>query len=268
MHTVIWTLFMTFCLFSCYANIIPVNEMKEVFEYIHTADSKTLVIFDVDMVLVQPSDPAFQMKNIKRFGPICKRIVKELPPEKQMLFLSLMTINSSPMLIDACTLELLQTMAQRNIPAIALTANLTGSLGPIQDMAEWRVGSLRLLGIDFSHLTPYQKPLIFDDLLKFRGNYSTYLDGILFVNGPTVSKGEALLAFLKKTCFLPDKVIFIDDKEENLKSVELALQQMNRRVEYQGLHFLEAQNYPSEQLSEEAFISKWQELALQANQLN
>lgn len=268
MHIVVWTLFMTLCLFSGYATTIPVNEMKEVFEHLHTADAKTLVIFDVDMVLVQPSDPAFQMANMKRFGPICKRIMKELPPEKQMLFLSLTTIRSQPVLIDACSLELLQSMSQRNIPAMALTANLTGSFGPIHNMEEWRVNTLRSLGIDFRHLTPYQKPLVFDDLPTFRGNYSTYLDGMLFINGTTVSKGEALLSFLKKTRFLPDKVIFIDDREENLKSVEAAIQQMNRRVEYLGLHFLGAQNYPSEQISEEAFTASWQELALQAQQLN
>lgn len=267
MHRLVWTLLTFFCLSSCYATIVPVNEMKEIFEHLITADSKTLVIFDVDMVLVQPSNPAFQMANMKRFGPIAKRIMKEVPLDKQMLFLSLMTISSNPVLIDACILELFHIMAQRNIPAIALTANLTGPVGPVKNMEEWRISTLKQLGIDFSLLTPYQKPLAFDDLPIFRGNYSTYRDGILFVNGTAVSKGEAFLSFLKKTGFLPNKVIFIDDREENLKSVELALQQMNRRVEYQGLHYLGAEHYPSEQISEEAFATCWQELARQVSQL-
>ena len=77
--------------------------MKDVLEYFAEANSKTFAIFDVDMVLVQPSDPALQMANIKRFGAIFKRIMKEVPAEKQMMFLSLATISSDPMLIDDST---------------------------------------------------------------------------------------------------------------------------------------------------------------------
>lgn len=79
--------------------------MKEVFEYFADVNSKTLAIFDVDMVLVQPSDPAFQMANMKRFGAISKWIIKEVLTEKQMMFLSLMTISSDPVLIDDSTLN-------------------------------------------------------------------------------------------------------------------------------------------------------------------
>ena len=104
-----FTILMTLCIFSCHAQITQVNDMKEVSDYLNTADSKTLAIFDVDMVLVQPSDPAFQMANMKRFGAISKRIMKEVPPEKQMMFLSLMTISSEPVLIDECIPQLLKT---------------------------------------------------------------------------------------------------------------------------------------------------------------
>lgn len=245
-----------------------VNDMKEVLDYFTMADSKTLVIFDVDMVLVQPSDPAFQMANMKRFGAISKRIMKELPAEKQMLFLSLMTISSEPVLIDQCTPQVLKNIIQRDVPAIALTANLTGSFGPIKNMEAWRSHTLKLLGIDFTQSAPYQKSLVFDDLSPYRGNYSTYLDGILFVNGTTVSKGDAFLSFLKKTGFLPEKIIFIDDREDNLKSLEVAIQKLDRPIEYQGLHFLGAEKYPSKMISEEEFESRWQQLALQVRQLD
>jgi hypothetical protein len=101
MRNFCFTLLMTLCIFSCHAQIIQVNDMKEVSDYFNTANSRTLAIFDVDMVLVQPSDPAFQMANMKRFGGVAKRIMKDVPAEKQMMFLSLMTISSEPVLIDA-----------------------------------------------------------------------------------------------------------------------------------------------------------------------
>ena len=44
------TILMTLIVVACHAEITQVNDMKEVFEYFADADSKTLAIFDVDMV--------------------------------------------------------------------------------------------------------------------------------------------------------------------------------------------------------------------------
>lgn len=268
MKNVFLTISMTLCFFSCYAQITQVSTMKEVFDYFNEADSRTLAIFDVDMVLVQPSDPAFQMANMKRFSTISKRIMKEVPADKQMLFLSLMTISSDPVLIDDSTPQFLQQIIQKGIPTMALTANLTGKFGMIPSMEQWRVDGLRRLGIDFSKSAPCQTPLLFDDLASYRGNYSAYLNGVLFVNGTSVSKGEAFLSFLKKTNFYPTKIIFIDDREDNLKSLEAVIKTLEKSIEYQGLHFLGAQNYPSKLISEDEFESRWQKLASEANTLN
>lgn len=258
---------MTFWIFLCPGGIIQVNDMQKVFAEFNNASSTTLAIFDVDMVLVQPSDPAFQMANIKRFGGISKRIMKEVPADKLMLFLSLMTVSSDSVLIDDRTPQFLQQIMQRGIPTMALTANLTGQFGKISKMEQWRIDGLRQLGINFSKKAPYTTSLIFDDLTSYRGNYSTYLNGVLFVNGTAVSKGEALLAFLEKTSFYPDKIIFIDDREDNLINVEAAIQKLDKQIDYVGLHYLGAQNYPSETISEEEFESRWQKLAAEAKEL-
>jgi len=268
MKKIFLTFFITFSIFACHAQITQVNDMEEVFSAFSNADAKTLAIFDVDMVLVQPSDPAFQMANMKRFSTISKRIMKEIPADKQMLFLSLMTISSTPVLIDERIPKFFDQIIQKGIPTIALTANLTGKLGIIQKMEQWRIDSLRQLGIDFSMTAPCQTPLVFDDLAPYRGNYSTYLNGVLFVNGTSVSKGEAFLSFLEKTGLSPNKVIFIDDREENLKSLETAIQKLDKSIDYHGLHYLGAQKYPSKMISEEEFESRWQKLASQAIELN
>lgn len=76
---------MTFFTLACHAQITEVDNMEEVFQFFKDADSNTLAIFDVDMVLVQPKDPAFQMANMKRYSRICKRIMKEIPPDMQMI---------------------------------------------------------------------------------------------------------------------------------------------------------------------------------------
>ncbi len=269
MKKIYLTILMALCIFSCHAQITPVNHMEEVFHYFNEADSKTLAIFDVDMVLVQPSDPAFQMANMKRFSSISKRIIKEVPEDKLMMFFSLMTISSDPVLIETTrTPQFLRQLMQMGIPTMALTANLTGEIGPIKSMEKWRVNSLLGLEIDFSKNAPYQNSLIFDDLNSYRGNHSAYLNGILFVNGTMVPKGEAFLSFLEKTKLSPHKIIFIDDREENLKSLEVALQTLDKPIAYQGLHFLGAPRYPSKMISAEEFESRWQALASEVKELN
>lgn len=261
-------LVLTLCVFACYAEIVQVNDMKEVYDAFSRADSKTWIIFDVDMVLIQSSDPAFQMANMKRYGSIFKRILQEVPTDKKMMFLSLMTISSEPVLIDERTPHYIEEMIQKGVPVMALTANLTGPFATIQNMEQWRVDSLRKLGIDFSKSAPCHMSLVFDDLPSYRGYYSTYLDGIFFANGTSVSKGEAFLSFLKKSGSFPNRVIFIDDREENLKSLEAAIQTLDTPVTYQGLHYLGAQNYPSKSITEEEFESKLQKLASEVKELN
>jgi hypothetical protein len=242
--------------------------MEEIFKHFEDADSTTLAIFDVDMVLIQPAEPAFQMANMKRHNSISKRIFREIPKEKQMIFLGLMTVGSPPVLINDCIPQYLQRLIQRGIPAMALTANLTGKLSSIENMEKWRVEALRLVGIDFSQSAPYHSPIIFDTLPSYRGNYSAFLEGILFVNGTNVQKGEALVSFLQKVGRNPKKVVFVDDREENLVSVGKALQSLDETIEYKGLHFLGAQNYPSKEISEDEFESRWVQLAEAIQDIN
>lgn len=268
MKKIVLAVFMILGSFSCYAQITKVEDMKQVFDTVKEASSETLVIFDVDMVLVQPSDPAFQMANMKQYSAISKRVMKEVPAEKQMVFLSLMTTGSDSVLIDDRIPQFLHQIMHKGIPVMALTANLTGKLGSIQKMEQWRVDSLRRLGIDFSKTAPFLKNIVFEDLGSYRGNYSTYTHGILFVNGTSVSKGEAFLSFLAKSDFFPNKVIFIDDREDNLNSMETSIKKLGKPIEYQGFHYLGAQKYPSKIISEEEFESKWHKLASQAMELN
>ncbi len=153
---------MMFPLLFCHAEILQVNTMDEVFRHFKDADSKTLAVFDVDMVLIQPKEPAFQMANIKRHSLICKRVMQNIPEEKRMIFLSLMTTSCDSVLLDSRLPDLLSQLNQNLIPAMALTANLTGKFGPIENMETWRVAGLRQLGIDFS-----KKPHRIENRLSF-----------------------------------------------------------------------------------------------------
>lgn len=42
--------------YNCFAGIIPTNDFTVIEEYVNKADKDTLVIFDVDDVLMMPTD--------------------------------------------------------------------------------------------------------------------------------------------------------------------------------------------------------------------
>ena len=245
---------------------VEMRHMREISISLQDADTDTLVIFDVDMVLVQPQDPAFQMSNIKRHGALAKRIMNDIPSDKLMLFFGLMTLHSEPVLIDLEAPHLIQELRRRGVPTMALTANLTGELAGVKEIECRRAEKLQALGIDFSTTAPYSHPIVFEDLPPYHGYFSHYFDGFFFVNGRTCSKGEALLAFLRRTQITPKKIIFIDDREENLKSVQEALE--GRPTTYLGIHYMGALQYPSEDITESAFQSKWEALANETLQLH
>lgn len=251
-------MFVTLSVILCHAETKSVDSMDEIINHFNKIDSNTLVVFDVDMVLIQPSEPAFQMANMKRYSTIVKRIVKEVPSEKHTMFFSLMTTTSDSVLVDPTTPQIINEIMKKGASTMAFTANLTGELGTIKNMQEWRVDCLKKLGVDFSKSAPYNTSLIFDDLPSYRNYYSTYSDGILFVNGTSISKGDIFLSFLNKTKISPNKIIFIDDREENVKSMDSSLQKLGRQVEYLGICYQGAQKYKSEAVSEEEFESKWQ----------
>lgn len=68
---------------TSHAQITQVNTMEEVFSYFTEADSSTLGVFDIDMVLVQTEDPAFQMANMALHRQVAKKVMQELPSEKE-----------------------------------------------------------------------------------------------------------------------------------------------------------------------------------------
>lgn len=164
----------------CYAEITQVNAMNDVMKYFENADCNTLAVFDVDMVLVQRSDPAFQMANMKRHKEIARSVSQTVPNDKKEIFLTLMILDSDSILIEDRTPHYIQQLSHRGIPTIALTANLTGQLGTISNLELWKLQRLCNLGIDFRSSAPIQKNHVFVDLPSYRGNFSVYNNGILF----------------------------------------------------------------------------------------
>ena len=69
---------------------------------------------------------------------------------------------------------------------------------------------------------------------------SHILDVLLKLKERNIPKGEVLRAFLEYARISPEKVIFVDDREENVKSLEEVCQE--RGIEFLGFHYTEVEN--------------------------
>lgn len=110
---------------------------------------------------------------------------------------------------------------QKRCPVIGLTARSTHIMDRTAEQ-------LNALDIDLTrgHLPSEPLDLTLDDK-------GIYHHGIIF--GANNDKGKILLHCLKQLDHSPEKIIFVDDKEKNIKSVERAAQQAG--IEFIGLHY-------------------------------
>jgi len=257
--TILWVMYQAVTCLS--ATILEVSTMDELVSTFERANQKTLAIFDIDMVLIQPEDPAFQMANMKRFSPIVKSLLRSLSPDKIDTCWTLMTLRSDSVLVDLRFPGFLQSLNQRKIPLMALTNNFTGRFGEIESMELWKAQQLQAHGIDFRKMAPTLQEFQFE-------NSARYIDGILFCNGSQIGKGPLLIQFLEKAALSPEEIIFVDDREENVLNVQQALTAFRPETRFSGVHFTLAKNYPSLAISEEEFQAKWQQIAQEALQEN
>ena len=242
------------------------TSMRQVVEYFEDTGPETLAIFDIDLVLLQPAHPAFQEKNMFRYTPVVKKFIKELGRDHTSIFFNLVNISYDSVLVDERTPYLLEGLKNGEVPTIALTGRMVGPLGEVANLERWSETRLKEFGIDFSTSAP-EGEWDFQVLPQFRGCAPRYHHGILYTNGHNCSKGELLIAFLKETGMHPARVVFIDDREYNLHSVEEALNAFDPHIVFYGIHFIGAQYCPTEELSEEEFSAHWQAMASRAASL-
>lgn len=218
---------------TVFAQILTVKTMEEAKPYFDNLSSQDLAIFDIDDVLVTPSHPAFQLRHMKLCWPFLKQLSAELGEQKTGFF-AYSACSSEPELLEAITPSLLQALQQKNTKTIALTANFPGKFAHFEDFCSYKLGKLQALGIEF-------------------------FDGAIF-SGKT-PKGIALLDFLQANHLKPRRVLFIDDRKDNLENVAEALYSFDPSLEYIGLEYTYSLERSEQTLTAAEVEKHWRELA-------
>ena len=205
-----------------HANCNPVktiHSFKEVdFDEI---DTNTLVIFDVDDVLI--------------FDLPIKDLERRLPPKKQEFLRGIVYKKRPPVLVEPLIVNIMKKLKLRGISTIALTGIKTGKLPGLEmSFADWRIADLKKAGIIFND--PFKKTIIFDQLK----DKPLLKAGIIFTAWH--DKGNILKKVFSKTGCNFNKIIFFDDKETNAISVAKATEDLG--IAYKGYIYKGAGSTP------------------------
>lgn len=220
---IFFTLFALIITLSLNADTLEASTMKEVFDAAGEIDPQTLIVFDVDETLTTSENPIFQRPNILKNRHLYKDALKILSGEQKTLFQSLSLTTADSSLIEPSIPGLISRAQKQGAKAIALTAALPKTLNGI-DLVAWRQGELKRLGIDFSASFSKLQPFTLSQLNPMYHSYPTYSEGVIYANGSKNSKGEVLGAFLDTVDFVPSKIVFVDDKVENVIAVSEEMQ--------------------------------------------
>lgn len=213
--------------------------------FISPKDS-TLVIFDIDFVLITPKDDIFillslpdEKKKVMQFvGDLMKDKPKHVKDSYESIILD--TQEWRPVTND--TPKIFNQIKHKGYKVLGLTASGTGKYGKIQSLEKWRIQQLKGLDMEFDKAfidaTSGTLDSYIPNLMSYYTNaihtfYPTVEDGIVF--SPIIPKGEVLDAYLQYAKLKPKKIVFVDDKLKNLEAVKKYCEKEN--IEYVGYEY-------------------------------
>jgi len=197
----------------------------------------TLVVFDVDNVLIMPSEED-DFRHPYR-AQLLESITNQLIPQKKEFLDSIILSATKRILVEPRIINIFNHLNLQQIPTIALTAMGTGKFGIIKKMEDLRFMELHKVGISFKSLTPLNgeqlAPKLKGTNIVFENCTGTpkLKDGIIFSAG--VDKSVILEYMFSKYNYYPKAIIFVDDVLENIKSLQKLC--IKLKIDFCGFHY-------------------------------
>lgn len=231
-----------------FGEITQISNLNPIISAIPELCRNDLVIFDVDDVLIRKKDIILNSIHIDYNYKLANDLLARHSKEDTEQILSNVLQSAKNELIDPNIVKIIKIIQTKNIKVLALTSILTGKFGHISSLEDWDIDRLSHYDINFNkswEKVPYQK---FTNLTpKESGRYPAFKNGIVFTAG--MPKGDVLKQFLLYANFKPIKIIFIDDKLQNLKSVEAFCLQEN--ISFIGFEYIASKNKSQPKLNVE-----------------
>ena len=214
-----------------HAEIIEVQNAKEILKYTTDLTQNDLISFDVKNVLFEPKDLMLRPNNRKELKDYFLQLEQELGKEEASRLDSILTASYEPILVDDDMPFVVRELQKRGVRVIALTSGRIGKHFGIESREDLRITRLKRLGFDFSTTFPNFPEIRFYD--QDKETHFTFKSGILFT--ARVSKGKVIPVFLNSTKFKPLKIVHVDNVMKKLIAVRDFCAKNN--IEFLGLHF-------------------------------
>ena len=234
-----------------YAKTIPVDSFDRLVSEIMELENRssesqsslenTLVVFDVDEVLIAPDDTILRSCGHDLLQQHLHYHQLHKDNERQHLLTSIIMQDAKRSLIDKDIPEIIQWLQKMGVKVIALTAIKPQNFGKIASVPDWRINELKNHGISFEDAFPSYptKPIVLDP--NDRKLPPLFKKGIIFSD--LHEKGKVLAAFLKELEFYPEQLIFIDDRAYNIRSMDSEMTKLGIKnvvcMHYSGAELLE-----------------------------
>lgn len=243
-HVIFWLFCVSEYHFVC-APIRTESSINFLIHELHTLDSDSIIIFDLDDTLIQgiAYAPEHIKLGMRKTWYLINKMLEKAHNDAQKVLVYSKLFKMKPDLVEQETPSIIKYIQSKGIKTIGLTASCSGmhydTPRSVPCNADMRVAHLKLIGIDFQSSFACRHVIVFDDLEK-DGQIPAYVNGILF-SRPS-EKGPVLEAFFDAVGWKPTKIIFIDNLQEMIENVELSAQKMN--IPFEGIVFTGARMLP------------------------
>ena len=211
---------------------------------INPKDSHKIVAWDVDHVLLMPSDQCLHPKYREETNKEMKSLLDGRPLEDYWSHV----LETHPReYVDSEIIPFLDSLKERELKTIGFTNAPTGAYGHYSHLEKWRMDELKAYKLDFSYSFP-EKPYIEFKQIKTKdpNKFPLFMENVLF--SCLLPKGEVVSPFLRAIGGSYDEIISIDDKLEELTSEMNACETLG--IKFKGFHYTAALNKPVEKLNE------------------
>lgn len=211
-----------YCLFatvSAFSEIKTIHNLDEI--SINEFSKNTLVMFDLDDVLIYPQDALLQnwRNEWKPEG------MRAWTPEED----TIAWMNAKFQIMDPYGPTLLNILCENGVPTVGFTSFAMDQSDIVKSIPEWRSQHLHELGLNFKMeqeiIFPIQNgfvPPSFEKGVLYCGN---------FYKNDKDNKGKILSMYLDWLDWTPEQVVLVDDGKHHIESVK-------KELDKRGIPFL------------------------------
>ena len=214
-------------------NFFPIIDLLRI------VNKDTLVIFDVDNVLIMPSNDN-DFRHPYR-AQLWQSITNRLMQKKIEYLDSKIICVAKHILVEKRIIKIFDYLKLQQIPTLALTAMGTGKFGIVEKKEDLRIKQLNNVGISFLPLTPFKGEQLLPRLKNTNMIVPNSNDkgipmlksGIILTAG--IDKGIILECILRQYDYYPKTIIFVDDYMGNIESLKKLC--INLNLNFYGFHY-------------------------------